>query len=163
MRFPRKSICLNVAISVALVMGTVRCGGGSSNQSPTGPGTTTTTTNPPPTLTAKFTVTSNGTADVCPLKADTTLDCVFDGSQSTGSVKTYLWTQVLATKTIDTPTTAPTLNPTTNGCGLFSGQKSSQVIQMEVHLKVQDAAGNVSAEAVDKNVVIKPLGTTCGL
>lgn len=123
-------------------------------------------------LAARFTVASlvNAAADTCQLASDgSTLRCRFDGSTSTSpnGFKEYQWTWQLPNKPVSATTTSSTLdNPSTNGCGIFSGgtvtTTSGNPISMTVKLKVMDNTGSLSAEATNINVQILPTKGACG-
>ena len=134
-----------------------------------GGATRTTTVNlTPPALAAVFTVASaTNVADRCNLNVGgQTLDCTFNGSQSIGPVQTWEWRYSIAANQITVPASAnPTLTtPSTNGCGLFTGQTGggpNTQLQMVVRLIVRDASGNTS-EAVNQNVAVQPRSGACG-
>ncbi|MGE0593581.1 MAG: hypothetical protein AB7G23_06150 [Vicinamibacterales bacterium] len=127
------------------------------------------TVTPPaaPVLTASFRVTSSSRgADACVIVGDDSqLDCTFDGSASTGGVRTWRWTYFIGVKQDSSTSSDPVTRPA-GGCGFLGGQESTnqggvQFVQMEVRLAVEDAQGNVSNQAVNRNVRMFPNGK-CG-
>jgi hypothetical protein len=94
------------------------------------------------------------------------LDCEFDGSASTGNVRQWNWTYFVGTAQASQTSSEPRTRPQA-GCGFLGGQAVSNVggvqfVQMEVRLRVQDQAGNVSSqEAVNRNVRMFP-NNNCG-
>jgi hypothetical protein len=100
------------------------------------------------------------------LKTDQTLDCVFDGSASTGSPVEWRWTYKIGANVINNTTQSALLNlPATGACGLFAGQTSGapSVLNMIVQLVVRNSNGALSAVAENQNVSVFPSGSsTCG-
>ena len=118
-------------------------------------------------LTATFTVISptrgnNG----CSLNVGGgTLDCAFNATGSSGPITSYTWTTTIGPNVFNQPaTTISIATPSTNGCGLFTGQTgggANTALQMIVRLRVRDAAGNV-AETTNNNVSVFPRAGACG-
>jgi hypothetical protein len=106
----------------------------------------------PPPLTATFTVTSpTKGADACLMTAGLDeLDCILDGTRSSGFVDQYIWTYTVGTNTLGHTVHDPGTKPqTTTKCGFLStgvggGSAPDQYLQMEVTLQVMDTAGNRS-------------------
>ncbi len=119
-------------------------------------------------LVASFVVTGPSGNNTCKLQnSGNSLDCTFDGSASTGSITTWLWkyalraangsTGVFQPEQSNTPKLAP--KPT---CNFFNSvSKGTTSVNIEVHLTVRDAAGNLSSESVNTNVAVLPKGN-CG-
>ncbi|MGE0461107.1 MAG: hypothetical protein AB7Q16_07035 [Vicinamibacterales bacterium] len=115
-----------------------------------------------PLLTARFTVRGDADGvDACRLAGGGAVDCDLDGSTSVGPVTRWLWTLIVAGEAPETyDRTSPVFRPGTD-CGLFdrvpaTSAGGSTFLQMEVRLKVFDAAGRESAETINRNVRVFP-------
>ena len=120
----------------------------------------------PTTATAIFGVTGPTMTETCTLSNNgMTLDCTFDGSESTapGTIVAWDWTFGVATVVAIT-TTGPVLSMPAVDCSLVpppplpSGQSW---LTMPVTLRVRDDAGNVSDVAVHRDTRLFPQGS-CG-
>jgi len=107
----------------------------------------------------------------CQLRTDFTLNCVFNGSASSGSPVRWIWTyrigpnMVTVEKQSDAILDMPSTTIQGNTCGLFQGQTggSPTSLGMIVELKVRNAAGVESAVVTNNNVRVFPSGQgTCG-
>jgi hypothetical protein len=120
-----------------------------------------------PLLISRFTVSnaSDG-ADACRLVGSGGIDCDLDGSTASGPVARWFWTLIVAGETPRTfDRTTPVFRPSTD-CGLFdqvpaTSGGGSTFLQLEVRLRVIDAAGRESAETITRNVRVFPRGN-CG-
>jgi len=119
-----------------------------------------------PLPTASFTVSGPQGNNRCKFFATNfTLDCTFDGTASTGSPTTYMWTYTIGSNTLSPTSNPPTANasriqnPGTtiagNTCGLFNGQTGATQLNMVVRLTVRSANGT-STEAVNNAVTVLP-------
>jgi hypothetical protein len=119
-------------------------------------------------LVASFVVSGPSGDNTCKLlNSGNSLDCTFDGSASTGSITLWLWkyalraangsTGVFQSEQSSTAKLAP--KPT---CNFFNSvSKGTTSVNVEVHLQVRDAGGNLSAESINTNVAVLPKGN-CG-
>jgi hypothetical protein len=115
-----------------------------------------------PLLLSRFTVRGDADGvDACRLAGGGAVDCDLDGSTSTGPVTRWFWTLIVAGEPPETfDRTSPAFRPGTD-CGLFdrvpaTSAGGSTFLQMEVRLKVFDAAGRESAETINRNVRVFP-------
>jgi hypothetical protein len=116
--------------------------------------------------TASFGVSGPTESDTCTLtNGGNTLDCTFNGSTSTapGTVTAWDWSYSVAA-TFAQSTSGPVLtNPTVN-CSLVTGAQmaaGTSWFAMTVRLTIHDSDGNVSAEAISRDVRLIPVGV-CG-
>jgi hypothetical protein len=95
----------------------------------------------------------------------TSADCTFDGRSSTGVITAWDFTYLMGTQSVSLTSTTGQLSPTFPGCGFFPAPSTvpagTTFLQMEVRLKVRDAAGNTSVVMVDANVKVLP-NQQCG-
>jgi hypothetical protein len=119
-----------------------------------------------PVLAAIFTVNSTARgADACMVQADTTMECVFNGTGSANTGATsWAWSYTVAGTTIQiaASSTQTVTNPGTNGCALFTGvtDKTVSFVNMPVTLTVTRTGG--TASATNNNVRVFPRNGTCG-
>jgi hypothetical protein len=125
--------------------------------------TTTLTVNPAP-LMAAFTVTSSSRGNnACVLIAGgNELDCTFDGSPSTGPIRTWRWVILVGSQRREQDSSDPRTRPQA-GCGFLANGPVSEAggvrfVQMEVRLRVADARGVESSEAVNRDIRMFPNG-----
>ena len=121
---------------------------------------------------ARFTVTGPNAndIDVCRLTPAGDIDCNFNGSASTGgtggAVTQWTWRfDVGANSGGPTAINGPTFNPSTNCADYFKvkpPQTGTGFTQMVVKLVVRNAAGVLSAEAVNNNIRLFP-NNACGI
>ncbi len=115
---------------------------------------------------AVFGVTGSTQTETCTLSNDgKTLDCVFDGSESSapGKITSWEWTYGAITSRTET-TTTPVLDKPAFDCSLIPPAPlpaGTGWLTMAVSLKVRDELGNVSAAATHGDVRILPQGS-CG-
>ncbi len=105
-------------------------------------------------------------SDTCTLtNGGNTLDCTFNGSTSTapGTVTAWDWSYSVATTFAQT-TSGPVLTKPTVNCSLVASSQmaaGTSWFTMVVRLTIHDSDGNVSAEAINHDVRLIPLGV-CG-
>ena len=115
---------------------------------------------------ASFGVTGPTQSETCTLSdGGNTLNCTFDGSESTapGKITSWEWTYGVTTSRSQTTTSAVLTNPTFN-CSMIPAAPlpaGTGWLSMVVKLKVRDELGNVSAEAGHGDVRLLPQGS-CG-
>jgi hypothetical protein len=120
----------------------------------------------PTVATARFGVSGPTETETCTLADNgNTLNCTFDGSTSgaPGSIVAWNWSWAVAGKFTRT-TTGPVLTGPSVDCSLLPPPPfpaGDQWFTMTVTLTIRDELGNVSAEAVNKNVRLIPKGA-CG-
>lgn len=120
----------------------------------------------PTVATARFGVSGPTETETCTLADNgNTLNCTFDGSTSgaPGTIVAWNWSWAVAGKFTRT-TTGPVLTGPSVDCSLLPAPPfppGDQWFTMTVALTIRDEFGNVSAEAVNKNVRVIPKGA-CG-
>ena len=119
----------------------------------------------PPAVEPQFRVHSPSVGDdACAItSAAGAVDCVLDGSRSTGFVSQYRWTMTVAgnSLTFNMPEGTPAFTPTTTCAFLAGGSLSSEgEVAMVVSLQVQDREGYVS-NPVQRTIDLVPYGQ-CG-
>jgi len=120
----------------------------------------------PPVAIAKFGVTGPTESETCTMSSDGgTLNCTFNGSTSSapGTIVQYDWTFAVGTK-FERTTTGPILTNPAVSCVLLPPPPlpaETQWLTMVVTLVVRDDLGNVSAEAINRDVRLIPRGA-CG-
>jgi hypothetical protein len=121
---------------------------------------------PPTVATAHFGVTGPSETETCTLtNSGNTLNCTFNGSTSTapGTITAWDWSYGVA-KTFGQTTTGPVLTMPAVDCSLVPPPPmpaGRSWFTMVVKLKIHDNLGNVSAEAVNNDVRLIPVGV-CG-
>jgi len=116
--------------------------------------------------TASFGVSGPTESDTCTLTdGGNTLDCTFNGSTSTapGTVVAWDWSYSVAA-TFAQSTSGPVLTKPTVNCSLVGATQmaaGTSWFTMVVRLTIHDSDGNVSAEAINRDVRLIPLGV-CG-
>ena len=121
---------------------------------------------PPTVATAHFGVSGSTQTETCTLtNGGETLSCTFNGSTSTapGTITAFDWSYGVA-KTFAQTTTGPVLANPTVDCSLVPPPPmppGTSWFTMVVTLKIHDNLGNVSAEAVNNDVRLIPVGV-CG-
>jgi len=120
----------------------------------------------PPVATASFGVSGPTETETCALSnSGNTLNCTFNGSTSTAAATIVAWDWSYGVATTLTQTTSgPVLTMPAVTCGLIPPPPMPSDIQwftMTVTLRIHDALGNVSADAVHKDVRLFP-ASTCG-
>jgi hypothetical protein len=93
------------------------------------------------------------------------LDCILDGSPSTGPIRTWRWTILVGNQRRDQESSDPRTRPEA-GCGFLGGHSVTQsggvqFIQMEIRLRVADARGVESPETVNRDIRMFP-NNNCG-
>jgi hypothetical protein len=119
----------------------------------------------PTVATARFGVTGPTVTETCTLANNgNTLNCTFDGSTSgaPGTIVAWDWSYAIAAKFTQT-TTGPVLASPRVDCSLLPPTlpAGTSWFTMIVTLTIRDELGNVSAEAVNKDVRLLPQGS-CG-
>jgi len=121
----------------------------------------------PTVATARFGVTGPTETETCTLaNSGTTLNCTFNGSTSTapGTIVAWDWSYAVAGKFTQS-TTGPVLSKPSVDCSLLPAPPlpagALPWFTMTVTLTIRDEMGNVSAEAVNKDVRLMPQGA-CG-
>ena len=115
---------------------------------------------------ASFGVTGPTQSETCTLSdGGNTLNCTFDGSESTapGKITSWEWTYGVTTSRSQTTNTAVLSNPAFN-CTMIPAAPlpaGTGWLTMVVKLKVRDELGNVSSEASHTDVRLLPQGN-CG-
>jgi hypothetical protein len=116
-------------------------------------------------LVASFVVSGPSGNDTCKLQnSGNSLDCTFDGGASTGPITAWLWRYARRGANGPVGSFQPEQSNTAKlkpspGCGFFNGVPSgTTAVNIEVHLTVRDAAGNLSGESVNTNVSVLPKG-----
>jgi hypothetical protein len=115
--------------------------------------------------TARFGVSGPTETETCTLTNNgSTLDCTFNGSTSSapGAIVAWDWSYAVAAKFTQT-TTGPELAMPRFDCSLLPASlpAGTSWFVMTVTLTVRDELGNVSPEAVNRNVRVIPRGA-CG-
>jgi hypothetical protein len=124
----------------------------------------------PPGLTASFVVRSptkgTGACEVDPESKE--LDCVLDGSGSTGFISAYLWTYTMGSMTLQytAPGSNPASRPQSTGCPFYQqgtggdGPNGDRFLNMTATLQVQDSNG-IRSGIVQQAVRVYP-NKQCG-
>ena len=124
----------------------------------------------PPPLVAAFVVRSRTRgAGACVMDVSSQdLDCVLDGSASTGFISAYLWTYTMGTQTLRHTANAPNAasSPQTSGCAWLQqgtggdDANGERYLRMEATLQVRDGSG-VLSDVVRQQVKVYP-NRQCG-
>jgi hypothetical protein len=96
------------------------------------------------------------------------LDCVLDGSSSSGTISAYLWTYTMGSTTLRHTAAAPNAvsSPQGTGCSLYQqgtggdDPNGDRYLKMEVTLQLRDSSGTLS-DIVRQPVKVYP-NRQCG-
>ena len=118
-------------------------------------------------LTSVFSVVSSsrGNNACALLDGGNTIDCTFNGTASTGPIRTWEWVYAVGSSQDRNTSSEPITRPQP-GCNFFRGHSPSssggvQFLQMVVTLTVFDARGQASSPVTNSNVRVFP-NQTCG-
>jgi hypothetical protein len=161
---PAGSASATFAISTRVVGGTMSvtiigsCGGASASA--------VLSVTRPTAATASFGITGPTESDSCQLTdGGNTLNCTFDGSTSTapGRIIAWDWSYGVAARFTRT-TSGPVLTMPSFNCSLLPPSLPAGVsfFMMTITLKIHDDLGNVSAEVINPDARLLPMGA-CGL